>query len=85
MTCSNLMMKTIEELEEIIKDQEEMIKSLCDEWAEDDTYIEKLCFKYGFTEDQVWGDSYYTPGIMDKVDLLCSLIDLKNGDGASER
>lgn len=33
-------MKTIEELEGIIKDQREMIKSLCDEWAEDDTHIE---------------------------------------------
>jgi len=61
-------------LQEDLKSFDKMIKSLCEEWASDDTHIEKLCFKYGFTENDVWGDSYYTPGIQEKVDLLCSLI-----------
>lgn len=61
-------------LHEKIKEQDQMIKNLCDDWAEDDTHIENLCFKYGFTEDQVYGDSYFSLSLQDKVDLLVTLI-----------
>lgn len=64
---------------------DKIIKSCCEEWAEDDTHIDNKLFDYGFSENEVYGDSYYRPGIQEKVDMLCSLIESKNGDSTPKR
>lgn len=42
----------------------------CEEWAEDDTYIEKVCEANGVPEQEIYGDSYGVPDIQMKVTSL---------------
>jgi hypothetical protein len=44
------------------------------EWAEDDTYMEKLCLEVGCSESETYGDSYCVPSIQDKADLIGSKL-----------
>ena len=59
-----------QELKEVIADKQKQIKLLCDEWADTDTYINKICIDLGIEEDKINGDSYGVPTIEDKVDLI---------------
>ncbi len=53
-----------EEIKEIIaaawnvldKSQEKQIKLLCDDWAEDHTYLQNLCRRLGYTDVEVDGN-----------------------------
>lgn len=38
------------------KSQEKQIKLLCDDWAEDHTYLQNLCRRLGYTEAEVDGN-----------------------------
>lgn len=61
-------------LQKKLSEKRAITTSLCNEWATCDTYIENLCFKYGLSEDEVYGNSYYVPSIEEKVDLLIKKI-----------
>lgn len=50
------------------------IKTLCECWAEDHTHLQNLCREVGYSEDEVEGNSYGVPGIMDLADMLRSKI-----------
>lgn len=60
--------------EETPEFKDKMIRNLCDEWAETDTYIEQLCEKHGVPEFEIYGDSYGVPGIQEKVDSLVAKL-----------
>jgi hypothetical protein len=57
-------------LREELATHKRLVTSLCDEWAECDTYIENLCLKHGLSEEKVYGNSYGVPMMEEKVDML---------------
>lgn len=52
----------------------EGLKMACNEWAEDHTHLQNLCREVGYSEDDVEGNSYYVPGIIDLANLLRAKI-----------
>ena len=55
---------------------EQMLISVLEDWADDDTAIREIAKKY-LTELEVEGDSYGVPTIVDVVEKLCKKIDTK--------
>lgn len=53
-----------------LEEKDKTIQQLYKDWAEDCTHLQKLCLKAGYSEEEVYGDSYYVPGIMDLADML---------------
>lgn len=53
-----------------IKLLQKQISLLCEEWADDDTFIENLCLLNGLSEEEVYGNTYYVPGVQEKVEML---------------
>jgi hypothetical protein len=53
---------------------EQMLISVLEDWADDDTAIREMAKKY-LTEFEVEGDSYGVPSIVDVVEKLCKMID----------
>jgi hypothetical protein len=53
---------------------EQMLVSVLEDWADDDTAIREMAKKY-LTELEVEGDSYCVPSIVDVVEKLCKIID----------
>ena len=49
-------------------------KTHCLDWAEDHTHLQELCLKAGFSEDEVYGDSYGVPCIMDLAEMLSARL-----------
>lgn len=62
-------------LREELTMSERIVRELCDEWAEIDTYVENLCLRYGIAEDKVYGNSYGVPSIEEKLDFLIQKIE----------
>lgn len=62
-------------LQRKLSDEKAITRALCNEWAACDTYIENLCLKFGISEDDVYGNSYYVPSIEEKVDMLIKQIE----------
>lgn len=53
-----------------VKQSRHQVKLLCEEWAEDHTYLQCLCKEVGYSEDEVEGDSYGVPGIQQLAKML---------------
>lgn len=53
---------------------EQMLLSILEDWADDDTSIREMARKY-LTEFEVEGDSYGVPSLVDVVKKLCERID----------
>ena len=45
-----------------------------EEWADDHTKLQELCLKAGYSEKEVYGDSYYVPGIVCLGEMLFKKI-----------
>ena len=59
-----------EELERKLTDMQKMLRMANEEWAEDDTHIEKVCEANRVPEQEIYGDSYGVPDIQMKVTSL---------------
>lgn len=66
----------------------DLCRKQCQEWAEDHTYLQNLCRKAGFSEEEVEGDTYGVPGIMDLADMLfskCNGVGGRTDEGGSAK
>jgi len=73
--------KIVEYLSKIISRKgrnEQMLTSVLEDWADDDTAIRDLASKY-LTKFEVDGDSYGVPPIVDVVERLCKKLDEYRG------
>jgi hypothetical protein len=57
-----------------LKEKQEIIHRSCVDWAEDHTYLQNLCREAGGTEQEIEGDSYGVPGIIDLANYLKQLL-----------
>lgn len=57
-----------------IEELDGQLKMCHEEWADDDTFIEKICELNGVDEDEIHGSSYGVPGIQEKVNSLVKKI-----------
>ena len=53
-------------------------KRNCDDWSCDHTYLQNLCRKAGYDENEVEGDSYGIRSITQLADMLMAKIDFPN-------
>lgn len=54
-----------------VKELEEINKRSCQDWAEDDTFLDNLLAKH---EIKMWGDSHGMPCIQDKAEALSAKL-----------
>jgi hypothetical protein len=62
-----------------LKKFEEFNHQLRMNWAEDHSYIQRVCQKHGFSELEVEGDQWGVPDIQNLADLLDKKIEELNG------
>lgn len=62
--------KLLVEATDKIEEQQKMIKSLCEDWAESHTHAQNVAKRVGVPEAKVEGDSYGVPCIEELVDMI---------------
>jgi len=60
------------ELERELATEDATVKRICEDWAHDHTYLQKLCLEAGFSDHEVEGDRYGIRAITQLADLLHS-------------
>ena len=51
-----------------------MLRAMCQDWADDHTHLQKLCREVGYSDDEVDGNSYGVPDIIELADMLRAKI-----------
>ena len=57
-----------------LQKEKQKVEISCREWADDHTYLQDLCRKAGFTEQEVEGDSYGIPCISELARMLSEAL-----------
>lgn len=51
-------------------EKDQMIRAMCDDWAENHTHLQDLCREVGYGDFDVEGDGHGIRGIMELSDML---------------